>query len=155
MTAAGTFRADLLARLSGYATTLPTLHERREDLAILVASLLARIAPNRPVRFTSQAARALFHYDWPLNIRELEKSLEVAVALAADKAIDLQHLPAKIRPSSNWPKRPVLTDEARRDQLVALLQEHDYNVSAVARAMGKARMQVQRWMRRYKIRAPT
>lgn len=33
--------------------------------------------------------------------------------------------------------------------LSALLAEHGGNVSAVARAMGKARMQVQRWIRRY------
>jgi len=42
-------------------------------------------------------------------------------------------------------------DRRRREQLVALFREHCGNVSAVARAMGKARMQIQRWMRRYKI----
>jgi transcriptional regulator with GAF, ATPase, and Fis domain len=42
-------------------------------------------------------------------------------------------------------------DRRRREQLVGLFREHGGNVSAVARAMGKARMQIQRWMRRYKI----
>jgi len=37
---------------------------------------------------------------------------------------------------------------------VALLEAHAYNVSAVSRATGKARMQIQRWMRRYQIRSP-
>ncbi len=40
-------------------------------------------------------------------------------------------------------------DATRREVLVALLAEHGGNVSAVARAMGKARMQIQRWIRRY------
>jgi transcriptional regulator with GAF, ATPase, and Fis domain len=42
-------------------------------------------------------------------------------------------------------------DVARRDEIVALLQQHGGNVTAVARAMGKARVQIQRWMRRYGI----
>jgi transcriptional regulator of acetoin/glycerol metabolism len=46
-----------------------------------------------------------------------------------------------------------LTDEdrRRREQLVLLFRQHQGNVSAVARAMGKARMQIQRWMKRYGI----
>ncbi len=41
---------------------------------------------------------------------------------------------------------------ARRDQLAALLAEHQGNISAVARAMGKARMQIQRWLKRYGLK---
>ena len=39
--------------------------------------------------------------------------------------------------------------EALRARLVELLAQHDGNVSAVARAMGKARMQIHRWMKRF------
>ncbi|MBL8910930.1 MAG: helix-turn-helix domain-containing protein, partial [Archangium sp.] len=42
-------------------------------------------------------------------------------------------------------------DDARKEELVALLKQHGGNVSAVARAMGKARMQIQRWMARYEL----
>jgi len=42
-------------------------------------------------------------------------------------------------------------DYARRAQLVELLQQHAGNISAVARVMGKARMQIQRWLKRYRI----
>ncbi len=41
--------------------------------------------------------------------------------------------------------------DARRAELAALLVEHRGNVTAVARAMGKARMQIQRWLKRYRI----
>jgi transposase-like protein len=46
-----------------------------------------------------------------------------------------------------------LTDRDRklRDELVQLLRENGGNVTAVARAMGKARTQVQRWLRRFEI----
>jgi transcriptional regulator of acetoin/glycerol metabolism len=43
-------------------------------------------------------------------------------------------------------------EDKRRDELLSLLKEHRGNVTAVAKVMGKARVQVQRWMRRYNIR---
>ena len=46
-------------------------------------------------------------------------------------------------------------DVALRRDLVRLLKEHDGNVSEVARAMGKARMQVHRWMKRLSIEPET
>ena len=44
-------------------------------------------------------------------------------------------------------------DMARREQIVAMLQEHGGNVSAVAREMNKARFQIQRWIKRFGIEA--
>jgi sigma-54 dependent transcriptional regulator, acetoin dehydrogenase operon transcriptional activator AcoR len=161
MARTGAFRGDLLARIAGYTVRLPPLRERREDLGVLIASLLERIAgPRTPlVRFTTPAARALFRYDWPLNVRELEKCLEAAVALAGQGPIDLPHLPASVRATATPQKRegePTLSEdhEKHKNELLALLRAHDFNVSAVARATGKARMQIQRWMRRYHIRPP-
>jgi DNA-binding NtrC family response regulator len=43
----------------------------------------------------------------------------------------------------------------RRERMIQLLREHRGNVSAVARAMGKARSQIQRWMRRYQLDSET
>jgi transcriptional regulator with PAS, ATPase and Fis domain len=158
----GAFRADLLARISGYAIGLPPLRARREDIGLLVAALLPRVAGPRAssVRFRATASRALFRHDWPLNVRELEKTLEAAVALGEGDVIDLAHLPAKVRAAAE-PPAPVPVEEQlgpeeerHKAELLALLHAHDYNVSAVARATGKARMQIQRWMRRYQIRPP-
>jgi len=42
-------------------------------------------------------------------------------------------------------------DAQRKVQLEALLRQHGGNISSVARAMGKARMQIQRWLARYNI----
>lgn len=53
------------------------------------------------------------------------------------------------------PDEALSTEEKSRKELLReLLRIHGGNVSAVARAMGKARMQVQRWMRRYGLRNP-
>ena len=152
LVAQGKFRADLLARVSGFRLDLPPLRERREDIGILIAQLVRRLAGAAAgdVVFTEAAARALLRYDWPHNVRELEKVLGAALVLAAGRPIDLSHLGDTLRalpPTGDGAE----DGEELRARLLALLTEHGGNISAVARAMGKARMQIHRWMRRFGI----
>jgi transcriptional regulator of acetoin/glycerol metabolism len=145
------FRADLWARLAGHLVRLPPLRERREDLGVLVAALLRRHAGDRAdkVTLTAEAAHLLVTALWPLNVRALDKALETALALAGDHAIDVAHL----REVHEAPAAPTPDDGDLRALLVALLTEHHGNVTQVAKAMGKARMQVQRWLRRFELDA--
>ena len=150
------FRADLLARLSGYRCTLPPLRERREDFALLSAAVLESArAPG--LTFSVEAARALLSYPWPLNVRELEKCLTAAAVLAEGGQVELDHLPEAVRAAPKAAQAPAPAeshegpDAQRREEILKLMQEHGGNVTAVARAMGKARTQVQRWLRRFRI----
>ena len=97
----GQFRRDLYARLFGLTIELPPLRDRRCDLGILIRRLLAELPGGAQVRLAPAALRALLRYGWPLNIRELDKVLATAVALATsggtDPVIDLEHLPDAIR----------------------------------------------------------
>jgi len=154
MVADGTFRHDLLARLRGVVLELIPLRERPEDVALLIASALRKWAPERgDVKLSPEAARALLEYDWPLNVRELEQALGGALALSGTGTLLLEHLPPALhkRPEA----APSLTDEQmrHRDELIALLREHQGNLSAVARAAGKGRTQVVRWVSRYGLDA--
>jgi transcriptional regulator with GAF, ATPase, and Fis domain len=155
----GEFRADLLARLDGFTYALPPLRERREDLGLLVAELLAAAPPGADVRFTPEAGRALFAYKWPLNVRELQQTLARGVVLSERGVIDCPHLPAAVVRALEGPARVPAedtatdgaTDATMRAQLVSLLQDHGGNVSEVARAMGKARIQIHRWAKRWNV----
>lgn len=150
----GAFRPDLLARLSGHRFELPPLRARREDIGLLIGALLQRLAPAQAARTTlhPRAAWALLQHPWPGNIRELEQCLASAVALAGEEPIEVEDLPAEVQRSIGVAAEEGEEDEAtRRDEIIALLREHRGNVSAVAKQMGKARMQVQRWMKRYAI----
>jgi transcriptional regulator of acetoin/glycerol metabolism len=157
MAAAGAFRADLLARIQGFTLRLPPLRERIEDLGGLIAALVRKHAGERAekLRFSLAAARALFYYSWPLNVRELDRALSVAVALGEGDRIDVSHLPPALgeAPGRAPPSAPALAEEdrARREELIALLRQQQGNIAAVARMMGTERMQVYRWMRRYQI----
>jgi transcriptional regulator with PAS, ATPase and Fis domain len=156
MVKAGAFRRDLYARLFGFTIELPPLRARREDLGLLVRALLARRPGGKDASFTPAAARLLHAYDWPHNVRELEKALASAVALAEGRAIDESDLPDAVRagPSAggaNASGGASSDDDALRVKLVSLLEAHKGNVAAVARAVGKDRMQIHRWVRRLAI----
>jgi len=143
------FRPDLLARISGYTLELPPLRERREDLGLILSAILRRHlgAAAAEVSLTSEAARALFTHDWPLNIRELEKAIVAAIVLSKGAPIQLGDLP----PAIKGPSALSGADQGRRAELLELLEKHQGNIAAVSREMGKARMQIQRWLERYNI----
>jgi len=159
LAARGSFRKDLLARLDGYSFVLAPLRERREDIGIIVGDLLRDIAPESAAkrRLSPEVGRALVQYAWPLNIRELRHCLARAAALAKDgELLERNHLPAAIAEtldaaSSVTPGTEATHDVRLREQLDRLLVEHEGNVAEVARALGKARMQVHRWMKRFAI----
>jgi transcriptional regulator of acetoin/glycerol metabolism len=159
---AGTFRRDLYARLFGVSIELPPLRDRRQDLGILLRALIKRVPGGDRMKFAPAALRALVRHDWPLNVRELEKTLVSAAALSNDGMVEIEHLPAPVRnptpraqtpaPAAAQPP-PQLDEEERalRDQLMELLGRHKGNVLAVAQEMGKRRMQIYRWAKRFAI----
>jgi len=155
---AGEFREDLFSRL-GSTFELPFLGERREDLGLIVNTLFEWIEDPRAwgSRLSSEVVRAFLNYSWPRNVRELQKALERAIALAGAGPIELAHLPAEVRPQSPAASRPAEPqnlsneDQAKRARLIELLCTHRGNIAAVAREIGVVRSQVQRWMNRYGV----
>jgi len=157
LVASGKFREDLMARLCGFVVEVPPLRQRREDLGMLVAAVLPRAAGARASRITlsMNAARALLLYRWPLNVRELERALEAASVLTSDGVIQREHLPASVGGDAPAADRAPADlgpeDAALRAKLLLLLEQHAGNISAVAREMGKARVQIRRWIKRFEI----
>jgi transcriptional regulator with GAF, ATPase, and Fis domain len=92
----GRFREDLFFRLNVFPIHLPPLRERRDDVPLLMSHFLRHYARKhgREVAGFSQAAvKALLHYDFPGNIRELQNLVERGVIVAPDGGlIDLHHL---------------------------------------------------------------
>jgi transcriptional regulator of acetoin/glycerol metabolism len=158
MRAQGSFREDLYARISGFELNLPPLCQRTEDLGLIVSSLLER--SGHDVSFAADAVRALAAHSWPRNVRELAAALAHAAALCDAGVVRAEHLPAPREPfgratsqdeavGSAAPGVRSARDTKIRARLVALLEEHRGNIAAVARALGKHRRQVQRWLERF------
>jgi DNA-binding NtrC family response regulator len=126
----GRFRADLYHRLSTVTLQLPALRERRTDIPVLASVLLRRLEPELGAKHLSGGALAvLVAHTWPGNVRELSSVLYRAAALASGREILPQHLALSVRLPG--PRR--VQDIARFDAQ-ALLETHDGNVSAAARA---------------------
>jgi transcriptional regulator with GAF, ATPase, and Fis domain len=161
----GKFRGDLFARLNEHAVVLPPLRRRKEDIYLLAKTFAARYG--RPdVGLTFSFMLALEHYDWPYNVRELESCIKRGLALTGGAPLDAKHLPQdvadrmkeygdKTRPKAPSsvsaeippPKRGAPTEA----ELRALLERHQGNVAAVGRELGKERMQIHRWLKKYGI----
>ena len=92
----GRFRADLFYRLNGVEVLVPPLRERRDDIPLLVEHFLERFRALRRMRMSRSAMDALLTYDWPGNVRQLERVIERAVTLAAGPAIEVGDLPPAI-----------------------------------------------------------
>ena len=87
----GTFREDLYYRLNVVPIDIPPLREHKEDIPDLVNYFLARFAADSEKEIesiTPAALDALMEYHWPGNIRQLENSIERAVALSSGRVID-------------------------------------------------------------------
>ena len=150
--AAARFRTDLYARLRGHVLTLPPLRERREDIGLLCAELLARAAGQRASAVVLQraAARALLMYAWPYNIRELDQVLNRALALLDGNEVRLEHLPDEVAELSGLSGYEASPQEVRA-RLIQLFRAHGGNISAIARALATSRSQVKRLMVRHDI----
>lgn len=84
MVAAGTFREDLYYRVSVIPIQVPSLRERRDDIALLATHFLkkyAAAAQKSILRISPESLEALSGFDWPGNVRQLENTIERAVAM--------------------------------------------------------------------------
>lgn len=150
------FRHDLYARLSGYTFMLPPLRDRLDDLGLLIASIARARRKERdaPFEIGAPAMRALLRpHPWPNNVRELVHHVAVGRLLGSDHRI--KHVPIpdpQLSFKTKWGAQPLpSSDDALRAELVSNLTLYAGNVTRVGQAMGKARTQVQRWLRRFDL----
>jgi transcriptional regulator with PAS, ATPase and Fis domain len=105
MVGTGAFREDLFYRLNVIPIGLPPLRDRREDVPLLVQHFLQRLCreadpPRGTVTVSQQAMRHLMNYSWPGNVRQLENTIERALALSPGRSqIEATDLPHEVRQS--------------------------------------------------------
>lgn len=150
----GKFRRDLFARLNEFAVHLPPLRDRKEDIFQLTRFFLERHG-RRELALSFPFVAGLMHHDWPYNVRELESAVKRAAALCEGNLLTEEHLPESVKQAiedyASSPRPTVNLEIPSEESLRELLQKEAGNVAAVGRQLGKARMQVHRWMRRYRI----
>jgi DNA-binding NtrC family response regulator len=103
MVTEGTFREDLFYRLNVIPIKLPPLRERRDDIPLLVQHFVQKFCAEQtparpPVAVSQEAMRRLMACAWPGNVRQLENTLERAIALSPGRSqIEIGDLPAEMQ----------------------------------------------------------
>ena len=148
MVANGEFRQDLFYRIHVIELPMSPLRSRREDILVMIDHVLERLAQRSDGRKASierTALKALYGYEFPGNVRELENILERATALCENGTITLADLGLSDIPSGDaGAVETVLPEEGLEDYLARVerqaimqaLESTRWNRTAAARALG-------------------
>jgi len=159
----GAFRQDLFYRLNVIPFFVPPLRERLRDIPTLADYFLHEfsVAYGKKVRELTEAAMdVLLRYPWPGNVRELRNLVERLVIVCPQARIEPHHLPPELfRGAAESPRHPYSTlHEARsayeREFILRKLQEHRWNMTQTAAALGLERSHLYRKMKTLGIAAP-
>ncbi|MFD1618990.1 nitrogen regulation protein NR(I) [Thalassotalea marina] len=96
---AGQFREDLFHRLNVIRIHIPSLRERKEDIAQLCQHFLKNAAKELSVESKILDNKTLAHlcqYDWPGNVRQLENICRYLTVMASGQEIHLEDLPEEV-----------------------------------------------------------
>ncbi|HHH10827.1 MAG TPA: FHA domain-containing protein [Sorangium sp.] len=153
------FRSDLYFRLAVFGILLPPLRGRPDDMAMLATRLLDQLGADRDItrQLLSEASLARMQAAaWPGNVRELRNYLERCAVMQTSlptgqlRADDDGDWQLDLSLPYRRAKRQLL-DQFERRYLSALLDRHQGNVSAAARAAGMDRVYVYKLLRRHNL----
>lgn len=152
----GNFREDLFYRIHVIPIKLPPLKERKEDIPILSRYFLQKISKEMGKEideFSTDAMQKLISYPWPGNIRELENTIECAVAMTKrniiteDLILQTQNINAEGLKSFKYAK-----ENFEKNYLIQLFELTRGNVSKAAELAGKYRADIYELIKKYNLK---
>jgi two-component system, NtrC family, response regulator GlrR len=154
------FRSDLFYRLAVLEVRIPPLRQRADDLPLLVQHLLAQLgAQDRPQLRTAEFLDGLRHHSWPGNVRELRNYVERCLALdeSMPPGKSDEPPPTDVAPAIDVTRpfksaRDQWLGDFERRYLAGVLEAHQGNVAAAARAAGLDRIYFYRLLWKYGLK---
>jgi len=152
---AGTFRADLFARLAGGVLEIPPLRARRSDIPALARHFFATADPPVSPKWSARFVEKMVLFDWPHNVRQLRMAVQ-RLARTSAETLGAQHFDA-------WCEEAGLRRSAQSEDgtavkggpdvavLRGLLRDYAGNVSAISRATGHHAKQLYRWFKKHDL----
>ncbi len=161
----GTFREDLFYRLNVVPVRVPPLRERVQDIAMLAAAFLEKMAANlgkEPPEIAATGAKWLEKQEWPGNVRQLRNLMERCVILLDGPKIEGKDLDQLSGPSAGASQmedlfRSCETFENFKETSEKLflqhhLQENGWNVKRTAESLGMQRSNLYKKIERYQLK---
>ncbi|MGQ9510256.1 MAG: sigma-54 interaction domain-containing protein, partial [Thermodesulfobacteriota bacterium] len=151
----GRFREDLYYRLNVVKVSLPPLHERKEDIPLLIDYFIQKfnLLKGRSIRgVTPDVLSFLMDYPFPGNIRQLENVIQYAFIRCKSDLIAMEHLPEELFDKAADEKESLsdfhtLSKEA--EQIRSLLNQYRGNRIETAKALGISRSTLWRKIKKY------
>jgi len=120
----GRFRQDLYYRINVFPIELPSLHERRADIALLAKTLLKNLSPSTEYYLTGNAVKLLQQWTYKGNVRELRNLLSRALVLTDTNVLDDKVMQACIEADPEYRERTSRLNEEPKVNLRTA--EHRY-----------------------------
>jgi len=154
------FREDLYYRLNVIPIELPPLRRRQEDVPLLVNHFIEKHKTRAPEKniagIAKDAMQTVLNYHFPGNVRELENSIEYAIAFTAGPEIGKDDLPKYLledrklsQDAQKIPIMPLKDAKSRFEKslIIAALVESGGNISEAARLLNVHRQNLQQKIR--------
>lgn len=126
----GDFRDDLYYRLNVVPINIPSLRERKDDIGLLVAAFLRKVAPNDELSVDAKLMETLQNHHWPGNVRELQNLIERMVILRKSSKLSVRDLPDDF---GTFDPRPRTVDPDPSEHLTY----HDAEKKLISEALDK------------------
>jgi DNA-binding NtrC family response regulator len=153
---AGRFREDLYFRLSVVTLEIPSLRQRRDDLALLAQAILRQLSRS-DVTMAPETMHVLESYDWPGNVRELRNVIESAAAVCDGPTLEPKHLlffRPRVRREPTAPALPLAGKTLESIEKAAIqqtLEQFGGNKTQAARALGIAASTLYEKIKKYSL----
>ena len=159
------FRSDLYFRLSTVSIKIPALQQRRDDIILLSAYFIGKVATRVgkiPPKLTAGAKEYLLRYNWPGNIRELQNLFEGIIQIFDEPHITEEQIAFYLRSSGLEVEPPEIHDsyeeaeqtdpappQNEREAYRRALEKHQFHRGKTADFLGISRKTLYRKMKKF------
>jgi two-component system response regulator HydG len=148
------FREDFYYRINVIKIRLPSLRERKDDIALLARHFMEKYSHETTKtvdRITQDAVRLLTSYDWPGNVRELENAVERAVVLSKSRTLTAGDF-SFLQPARTAGPRAQTLKAVQKEHILRVLDEQDWHITRSAEILGINRATLHKIIKRDQLK---
>ncbi|MGB7815539.1 MAG: sigma 54-interacting transcriptional regulator [Methylotenera sp.] len=154
---AGRFREDLFYRINVVGLNIPSLAERREDIALIANNLLQALCKKynkKMTGFAPEAMQMLIAAPWPGNVRQLQNIVEQTLVLATTPIVPATLVQKALHDNiSTIVPLELSRKNFERDYLINLLKATNGNIAEAANLAQRHRTEFYKLLEKHQLTA--
>lgn len=146
----GMFNEELYYRISRNTVNIPPLSTRKDDIKIIVNNTINKIKKRflkESIKIDEGVLELMYQYDWPNNIREIEKVVELIIYNSKNNKVILEDISNYEFVSKNNMKLKTL-EEMEKELIEKMLFKYD-NKDVIAAKLNIGRATLYRKLNKY------